>query len=285
MKRLIMCAMLALVALPVRAQDVKTVLDNRTKGYQQGLAQVESDAKKQEVAWQDQYLLALKTLEQKVTKGGDLDGVIQVRKEIERFRKARQVGEGDVVQEPAELASLQARAVKMPKSIESSRIKQVRVVTLQHIDGLDELKKRLTQQGQIEDALKINEEITRLKKELEVIAPQPEPSVIVAAPSVPVVMKTVTIAAPKQAKGKSPIGRWRTHPPDQPAIHLIMTLHEDGRFVVQDDQAWSGTFKFLDDAHTQIERTCGSGAVFTLEYNPETDEMMQSDGAPFVRDR
>ena len=166
MKRLIAIAVIAAVACAVRAQDVKTVLDNRTKGYKQALAQVDVDAKKQQDAWPDQYIQALNTLAQKFGKDGDLDKVLQIRQEIDRFKKTKQAPD-EAVQEPRELASLQAKAIKMPQTIEAGRRKQIMAATARHIEGLEELKKRLTQQGQIEDALKVNEEIANVKKTAE----------------------------------------------------------------------------------------------------------------------
>jgi len=301
MKRLIVAAAIAMTALLVHAQDVKTVLDNRTNGYKQELAKVDADVKKQQEAWPDQYLQALNTLAQKFTKDGDLDKVLLVRQEIDRFKKTKQAPE-EAVQEPKELASLQARAIKMPQSIEAGRRKLISAATARHIDGLEELKKRLTQQGQIEDALKVNDEIGLLKSRAESYAAQPVPPDTVAEkvvteekkagpePAETVRPEATSAATPRDPivrpvkKGNSPIGKWLSHPPDMPDVKLIMTLHEDGRFDQdQESQEWGGTFKFLNDEHTKVERDCRNGSVFILEYNPSTDEMTQNDGAPYVR--
>jgi hypothetical protein len=301
MKRLIVAASIAMTALLVHAQDVKTVLDNRTNGYKQELAKVDADVKKQQEAWPDQYLQALNTLAKKFTKDGDLDKVLLVRQEIDRFNKTKQAPE-EAIQAPIELASLQAQAIRMPQSIEAGRRKQIGAATARHIDGLEELKKRLTQQGKIEDALKVNDEISVVKTRAESYAAQPVPQDSVAekiaseekktSPETvaAVASETTSAATPLEPivrtvkKGNSPIGKWLSHPPDMPDVKLIMALHEDGRFDQdQESQEWGGTFKFLNDEHTKVERDCRNGSVFILEYNPSTDEMTQNDGAPYIR--
>ena len=113
MKKMMVTAVFLGAALATHAQDLKTILDSKAKAYRQNLAKVEAEVRKQQKDLPDQYLQALTSLEQRFTKAGDLDNVLLVRKELDRFQQAKQISEEMVVQAPrARLAIATPELVK-----------------------------------------------------------------------------------------------------------------------------------------------------------------------------
>ena len=292
MRRLFVALLVAVVALPVQGEDLKTILAAKARAYRQDLEKLEADARKSAEAWPDQYLQALMTLEQRFQQAGDLDSVIVVRREKARFSEGKQLPEEAVVQTPREVAALQTKAIRMLKNIEDNRGRQAGAATERYLAGLEEMKRSLTKQGQFEDALKVSEEIGRVRKEAEAAgiqlvsndatAPRPpeqkKPEVRKPAAEAKPVFKP----AGSRKKGRSPIGTWLTHPEGMPDVSLIVVLHKDGRWEAVDDQVWNGRFKFLNDEQTKMERR-SNGQVFILEYDPETDQMIQDGQVPYFR--
>lgn len=171
MKNLV--TMLALsFALQVQAEDIKTTLATYQKAYDQDLAKMEAESKKAIADWPDQYLQALKTLEQKFQTAGDLESLIAVRKEKDRFAETKQMPAEAIVQIPKELADLQGKAVKVLQNIELKRNKQIVTAANKYTAGLEELRTSLTKQGKVDDAVVVNTEMEGIKQRAEVTAAQ-----------------------------------------------------------------------------------------------------------------
>ena len=169
MKKLLTMLVLG-IALQAQAEDIKPTFAAYEKAYEQDLAKVEADNKKAVEALPDQYVQSLKNLEQKFQKAGDLDSLVLVKTEEARFAKARKVSAEVLVPTVSELAVLQSRVIQVSSNIEVGRCKKVIALVEKYIAGLEELKKSLTKQGRLDDALLTKEEIERAGKRPEVTA-------------------------------------------------------------------------------------------------------------------
>jgi hypothetical protein len=239
----------------------------------------------------------MKALDLKFKAAGDLDNVVLVRKEIDRFNQTKQVSRETAPQTPAELGDLHTRARKSLQSIDLSSGRQIAALTSSYVADLDLLKKELTRQGKFDDAIQVSEALRLARSSAAEaraqlaslgdgpIAPVKEStSAKPASPRPVAVAKAARPVAARPGTGTSPIGVWGTSPPGLPDGKLTMTLHEDGRFEQSpEDAEWGGTFIFLNDEHTRAERRCNNGSTFILEYDRATDAMTQNDGAPYSR--
>jgi hypothetical protein len=297
MKRLLVIAAALAATLTSRAQGTHAAMDARTTAYRQNVAKVEDNARKLRAAWPDQYLQALKALDLKFKAAGDLDNVILVRKEIDRFNQTKQVSRETAPQTPAELGDLHTRAMKSLQSIDLSSGRQIAALTSSYVADLDLLKKELTRQGKFDDAIQVSEALRLARSSAAEARAQlaslgdgpiaPVKETTNARPTSPkpaAVAKATRAVAARPKTGTTPIGAWSTYPPGLPDVKLTMTLHEDGRFEQSSEDAeWDGTFIFLNDERTKVERRCNNGSTFILEYDRATDSMTQNDGAPYSR--
>jgi len=296
----IVVAVIMLAALTAHAQQAPcSILTNRASAYRQEMAKVASDAVKQEQAWPDQYLQALKTLEQKFGKAGDLDGILAIRKETKRFQDEKQLPEEAVAEYTPDLAALQKKAIRLRREIEQNRRTAAGAATDRYLAALRALKKDLTKQGLLEEAIRAKDEIASVQADAtaaglplapeEIAAPKPPPAVKKAEGRQPVAekepaRKAITGLGSKATKKKSPLGKWSYSPEGMPSVMLIVILHKNGKWEAVGDQVWNGTFTFLNDEMTRLERK-SNGQVSTIEWNPETDELVQDGPIYYTRVR
>ena len=170
MKRLVIVAM-CLCAQQCLAQttppaDIKTL---KAK-YEQGLAAIQEDTNKALTNSVQGYADALKALGQKLQGAGDLDGMLGVKKESERFEKEKTIPESAVVADCAALRDLQTKWQKMPDTIDISKSKKIVTLSRSHIAALEEVKKQLTMQGKVDEAVEAKNEIERVRTSAEVTA-------------------------------------------------------------------------------------------------------------------
>ena len=191
-----------LLALQARAQDLKTVLATYQKAYELDLEKAEADSKQSIIGWSVQYVQLLDSLEKKFQGAGDLGGLVAVRKERARFTETKQIPDDAVVAVPQELADLQGKAIKALQIADLKKNRQIVAGSNKYVAALEDLKKNLTKQGKVDDAVEVNAEIARVKERPEVTAAQ----FTVAAVAVDTkVSEPATNSAPKvavvQAKG------------------------------------------------------------------------------------
>ena len=179
-----------LVSLLVNAQGLKgpgnlestrtvyqKATEKATTTYIAGLADLQSEYQKQ-----------LINLDETLRKKGDLESILAVRKEKNRFAQTKTMPEDAVVQSPAELKALQQKYSKSALSLEDSKNKSLAVLAGPYLQTLEDLKKSLTQNGKIDDALAVKDEITKIKAEMEAKSPtssttaQADPQSISASP-------------------------------------------------------------------------------------------------------
>jgi|APCry1669188970_1035186.scaffolds.fasta_scaffold13620_2 Concanavalin A-like lectin/glucanases superfamily len=146
--------------------DIKTL---KAK-YEQGLAAIQDESNKALTNSIQGYADALKTLKQKLQGVGDLDGILATKKEAERFGKEKALPESAVVADCVALRDLQHKWQKTHDAIDVSKSKKVVTLSKSHIAALEEVKKLLTMQGKVEEAVVVKDEIERVRTSAEVTA-------------------------------------------------------------------------------------------------------------------
>ena len=146
--------------------DIKTL---KAK-YEQGLAAIQGETNKALTNSVQGYADALKALGQKLQGAGDLDGMLAVKKESERFEKEKTIPESAVVADCVALRDLQTKWQKMPDTIDVNKSKKIVTLSKGHIAALEEVKKQLTMQGKVEEAVVVKDEIERARTSADVTA-------------------------------------------------------------------------------------------------------------------
>lgn len=165
----------ALLALVLAAQqgsaqgdpctDLKAL---RTK-YDDYMVAIQTNAAQSLTKWPQAYRDELKRVEQKQREGGNLEGVLAIRKEIERFDKEKQLPD-ESLSEIAGLKELQLKWRKMPAVIEIERNRRIVALSQSYRANLEEAKKKLTMQGKLELAIEAKNEIDRVRTSAPVTA-------------------------------------------------------------------------------------------------------------------
>lgn len=108
----------------------------------------------------DRYLEALASLQETFQQAGDLDSVIVVNTEIERFASSREVPRA--VSEIAELAKVQKILLDQQEKVELAADRQLHTTKLAYRRALSAAVKELTSKGEVDEALAAREEIAKL---------------------------------------------------------------------------------------------------------------------------
>jgi Concanavalin A-like lectin/glucanases superfamily len=146
--------------------DLKTLKSK----YEQDLAVIQADSDKALTNSVQGYADALKALGQKLQGAGDLDGILAVKKETERFGKEKAIPEGAVVADNVGLRELQLYWQKMPETIDINKSRKIVKLSKGHIAALEVAKKQLTTQGKVDEAVELKNEIERVRTSAEVTA-------------------------------------------------------------------------------------------------------------------
>lgn len=118
-----------------------------------------------------QYTNALARASDASRKAGDLDGVLALTEELKRCSKAGTFPETDDAGiNEAVRSARQAYRAAVARARERSILDQKAIIE-RHVEDLETLKKKLTVDGRIEDAVAVKEYITSLKDEIEKKAP------------------------------------------------------------------------------------------------------------------
>jgi S1-C subfamily serine protease len=159
-----------LIGAALVANAAESELDGKRRIFEQQLEKIEVDAGKSLEQWPEQYIQALKALAAKFQKDGELDAILMVRKEQERFTTARKIPNEALVETPEELRELQDKALKTTEEAEINRCRQVLALSEKYAGALESLKQLLTQRSQIEQAVSADNEIDMLPIRPEVLA-------------------------------------------------------------------------------------------------------------------
>lgn len=159
-----------LLSLVLVARAEESELARKRLICDQQLAKIDVECKKASEKWPEQYLQALKMLEVKFQKEGELDAILVVRKEAERFSVAKAIPPEAFVETPQELRDLQERSTKGSGDPDVERYKQVLALLAKYEDSLGTLKQSLTQKGLIDEAIAVDSEIDMLPIRPEMVA-------------------------------------------------------------------------------------------------------------------
>jgi hypothetical protein len=116
------------------------------------------------------YTNALNALELSFTKKGDLDSIVAVRAERDRFLVAQDIPSEAVVKSPPALKVLQERFQKAVVDLEAGKKKDIAAVTVPYMTRLEQLKTSLTKNSKVDDALLVKTEIDNIRGSVDVSA-------------------------------------------------------------------------------------------------------------------
>jgi hypothetical protein len=139
--------------------------------YEQGLASIHTNSVKALQDWPNAYTADLKKLEKKLQSSGDLDGLLAVRKEMERFGEDKAIPERALSESPA-LKEAQLKWRKTPETIEIDQSRRIVLLARSYSASLEELKRKLTTQGKVEQAIEAKDESERVRTSAPVTAAQ-----------------------------------------------------------------------------------------------------------------
>jgi len=169
MKRFIL-ALLASSAVTLFAHDYSSLLKKDSQALDQHIGRIDADSKKDLEAWPAEYLYALKDLEAQMQNAGQLEGILAIRKERDRFVAGKQIPEDAIVDSPRELRDLQLATLAKPADIERNRCKRIVAAIRKYAAILNNVKTTLTKRGQIDTAILVSKEIEAAKTRPEFIA-------------------------------------------------------------------------------------------------------------------
>lgn len=147
--------------------------------YDQEAGKIRTEANAKYAALNQQYLRSLETLDAQFKQAGELESLLVVRKELERFKKSEALPDTALVSAPAHLATAQRAYVDAKNTLRRDRDIRLAKLTRAYLDQLAQLKKHLTQQDRIADALTVQREEDSVRTAVDLNpdeAPPPAPT-------------------------------------------------------------------------------------------------------------
>ncbi len=154
-------ACLLIVSLAAGA-EAEWKLDSLRKIYQGKLDQLDTEHDKTVATLLAKYRNALGGLQERSQKEGDLRGVLETRKELERLESQKTPPAGDALASHAKLRDIQAICAKAADKEELSTSRKIVALAAEFTGHLDEEKKRLTIAGDFDGAKAYADEIRRI---------------------------------------------------------------------------------------------------------------------------
>ena len=133
----------------------------------------------------DKYLAKLRSIEVGYQKSGDLENLLVVRKERERFAEARKLASGGVKRKPEDLRAVQQTFIGAQSRIGNDEKERLRKAAEVHLGALEKLVGELTRERKIEEALAVRKALEGLKKEAGLAANHQKPASKPAVPNKP----------------------------------------------------------------------------------------------------
>jgi|GEM_PF-3736576 len=132
--------------------------------YQERTAQVERETNARLSNLNQDYLRALETLDTQFKTKGELNSLLAVRNEIERFKKQQVVTANDMAPFPPALTAQQRSYLEIYTQLEQAREAQFIKHTKAYLDELENLKRMYTRQDQIAAALEVQKEQEQVRR-------------------------------------------------------------------------------------------------------------------------
>jgi hypothetical protein len=165
--------------------------------YREQTVRLEADATAKLRALDENYLRSLEALDADFKAKGELDPLLEVRKETERFKARRVVTTFNIVTTPPTLGTLQQQYIDTRAAVEHNRKLGLARLAQAYLDNLDKLKRALTQQDKLDAAVAVQkeQETIRATADLSPLA-QPQPAQPTPPPVVDPAGPTAGKAAP-----------------------------------------------------------------------------------------
>lgn len=112
---------------------------------------------------QEQYRRGLETLRGALQKSGDLDGVLAVKSEIDRFALDRRLSFASSDGAPADLKALQSRCVDAAARLGAEQQRKRTALVADYVKRLGAMQRTLTITGKLNEALEVKAEIERVQ--------------------------------------------------------------------------------------------------------------------------
>jgi hypothetical protein len=156
----------ALSALRGEAQSGTNRMDNLAGlqvAFTNAWQRYDDDYAKVAAAWPDDYARLLESLRKAKQTAGDLDGVLAVKKEIDRFALDPHLSPEALVTSPPELRALQSRCADYSNKLRLQRSRKRADLFADYLKRLNAMQRNLTVAGKLEEAVAVNSEIKRIE--------------------------------------------------------------------------------------------------------------------------
>lgn len=145
------------------AQTTPERLTQGRKAFEKSLAEVVAGYEGQVGGWPEEYLREVEALSDEARRVGDLDRVLVVRTESERFQKNRVLPPAGKLDKDPDLRAIQDKYMALQQQWVLDRDRQILARRDKYVVSLEDAKRRLTQSGQIEDAVLVDGEIKQIQ--------------------------------------------------------------------------------------------------------------------------
>ena len=118
-----------------------------------------------------QYAKELDALAKSFQAKGELEAIMVVKNEQERFKNAGRIDDANIVESPAELHDIQAKYKALPETIGQQTAKQF-------LTALEEKKKNLTVEGKLDEAMAVKKDIEKIQARYSVASESSNEAII-----------------------------------------------------------------------------------------------------------
>ena len=178
-------------------------LDRASAQFETALKRLETEYIESLTSFRDKYVTSLDGLESQFTDAGQLEPVLALRAERQRF-KEENAAAPPARNAPKGLAHLQKRFIEVLKDAGKKHADRALALLNQYLKRLEELQTELVRKKRIDDALAVKQEADRvrfIKAEMETTAAQ---TGIPELPGEPGVEEPAGVATPRAARPPAP---------------------------------------------------------------------------------
>jgi hypothetical protein len=225
----------------------------------------------------NRYSDTLLELQGQFQKAADLEGAVAVRNERQRVEKEQTLTEKDFVQEPKALRAAQQQSLAKMDELTTALVNE-------SLPKLIEIKKRLTVEGKLDDAMTVRGLIEKLQGDYLKME-RPEPTTVVTADTLVQAYAADRTRADKTYKGarmtiRGVIGAYRPDPSDAKSYVVYLKGATSTGWIACFFNG--GTLRFREDKQPNLNQLVISqrdgDAVARLQVNQTVDIQGQCDG-------
>ena len=123
--------------------------------------------------WPNNYVNAIKALQAKLQKDGNLEGWTEAKAELDRFQADQKIEDANLSNRP-EIQAIQVKFKEIPAQASIEKNQKIVSLSQKYVAKLTALQTCLTKQGKMEDAIAVNTEIKRVRTSPDVVAAELE---------------------------------------------------------------------------------------------------------------